>query len=83
MTANNDGKHGAIYGGPFDGDIELDPKLLETGFVRGFEMKWHEYAVYTRPEGTKFFMYSGKREQLNQCVKKRSIAPFGGGKSRT
>lgn len=60
-----DGTHGLIIGGPFDDQVELDPKLLQNGFVRGHQMRWHEYIVKDRGDGSKFFLYSGSRERLN------------------
>ena len=60
-----DSAHGLIIGGPFDRKIELDPNSLEKGFVRAHNMKWHEYHVFDRGDGTKFFLYSGSREKLN------------------
>lgn len=61
-----DGTHGLIIGGPFDGRIEFDPELLKKGFMRGHNMQWHEYTVYNRPDGTKFFLYGGCRGRLNR-----------------
>jgi len=60
-----DGTHGLVIGGPFDDTVELDPALLKDGFVRGKDMRWHEYTVKDRGDGTKFFLYSGSRETLN------------------
>lgn len=61
-----DGTHGLIIGGPFEGQIELDEALLKDGFVRGHNMRWHEYSVHNRGNGTKFFLYGGSREKLNR-----------------
>lgn len=55
-------EHGLIIGGPFDGQIETDERFLADGFQRGHKMRWHQYTVYTRPDGTKFFLYSGVRD---------------------
>ena len=63
--SEKDGTHGLIIGGPFDGNIELASDLLKSGFVKAHEMCWHEYKVHTRPDGTKFFLYSGSRNRLN------------------
>ncbi len=63
--APKDGIHGIVIGGPFENEVITEPDLLKNGFVRGHKMRWHEYTVHTRPEGTKFFLYSGSREHLN------------------
>lgn len=60
-----DGTHGLIIGGPFENEVELDPELLKHGFVRGHKMRWHEYSIHDRGDGTKFFLYSGSRTTLN------------------
>ena len=64
--SEKDGTHGLIIGGPFDDQIELITECLDSGFVRGHNMRWHEYSVHARPDGTKFFLYSGSRDRLNQ-----------------
>ena len=62
-----DGTHGLIIGGPFENEIETNPTLLKEGFVRASnkDMRWHEYSVHARGDGTKFFLYSGSREGIN------------------
>ena len=60
-----DGTPGLIIGGPFDNKIELDAELLKNGFIRGHNMRWHEYKVHVRPDKSKFFLYAGSREKLN------------------
>lgn len=71
---NPDGTHGLVLGGPFDDTVVLDKDLLKDGFVQGHDMKWHEYSVQTRPDGTKFFLYSGSRETLNRRPTNQSEA---------
>ena len=68
MSEHKDGTHGLIIGGPFENEIELDPRFLDDGFIRGCnrDMKWHEYRAHTRPDGTKFFLYGGSRGDPNQ-----------------
>ena len=61
----DDGKHGLIIGGPFDGKIETTPEFMSNGFLRGHGGMWHEYSVHERPDGTRFYLYSGSRERLN------------------
>ena len=65
VTETKDGDHGLIIGGPFDSTLELDPALLDKGFVRAHNMRWHEYHMYSRGDGTKFFLYAGSKERLN------------------
>ena len=59
--------HGLVIGGPDDGKIVTSSDYLKDGYVVGSnkDMRFHEYNVYERPNGTKFFLYSGSRRHLN------------------
>ena len=62
---NDNSIHGLLVGGPFDGDVESDPRFFKEGLMKGKDFVWHEYSVKERPDGTKFFLYSGSRGSLN------------------
>lgn len=57
----SDSIHGLILGGPDDGKINTEERLMETGYVRYShdDERFHFYAIHERGDGTKLFIYNG------------------------